>query len=253
MSDIVQLIATYGVLPVLVAVVIWLIIMTFQSQKKFNQNQQQLNKQQQEANDAQEKRLMDMMGQVMNNLLEVRHNTDIHHSLEEEEEGRKVDTLINAQLQKLLTTTKANRVTCFQYHNGGRGLHGRSFQKMSMTHEVVDELTAPVALSYQNIPRTLYPILNKTVAEQGYYFIEDIESIKSTDALSHAWFQSRGCYSVFVGAIKATDDLTLGYVTIEFTHLFNGDLDNLKRNLKSKTTKISGALEIKQDDSGRDK
>lgn len=245
MSDIVQLIATFGILPVLIAVVIWLIIHTFLSQKKFNEKQQELNAKQQEQNEAQEERLMSMLGQMMSSIVQVQTNTNTHHSLEEEEENRKVDTLINAQLQKLLVQTHANRVTCFQYHNGGKGLTGRSFQKMSMTHEIVDELTAPVALSYQNIPRTLYPILNKTVAEQGYYYVENIESIKETDSLSYAWFKSRGCYSIFVGAIKSTNDLVLGYVTIEFTHLFDGDLIELKKSLKNKTTKISGALEVK--------
>lgn len=253
MTEIVQLIATYGILPVLSALVIWLIIHSVRSQKKFNEKQQQMNIEQQKANEAQEERLMSMMGQMMTSVLQIKTNTDTHHSLEEEEENRKVDTLINAQLQKLLVHVKANRVTCFQYHNGGKGLTGRSFQKMSMTHEIVDGLTAPVSLSYQNIPRTLYPILNKNVAEQGCYYVENIESIKETDPLTHAWFAARGCYSVFVGAIRATNDLTLGYVTIEFTHLYKGDLADLKKNLKQKTTKISGALELNNLVVGEDK
>lgn len=246
MSEVVQLIATYGVLPVLVGVVIWLVIHTFLSQKKFNESQLESNKKQQEMNDAQEERLMNMLEKMMTGLVKIQHQTNNHHTLEEEEENRKVDGLINALLQKLLNNTQANRVTCFKYHNGGQDLTGRGFQKMSMTHEVVDDLTAPVALSYQNIPRTLFPILNQTIAEQGYYYVEDIETIKETDSLSYAWFKSRGCYSIFVGAIKATNDMVLGYVTIEFTHLFNGNFVELKKHLKNKTAKISGALEAKK-------
>lgn len=237
MLEIVQAIATYGVFPVILAVILFVIIRMFI-------NQQNINKTQRDDNAAQEERLSAMFDKMLENILKINKNTNPHHTPQEEEDNRRVNLLINMQLQKIQLSTNANRVSCFLYHNGGRDVSGRSFQKMSMTHESVDFNTVPVMSSYQNVPRMMFPILVHKLSEQGYYYIEDINAIQKVDAITYQSFFSRGAKSVFIQAIQTTEQVVLGFVAIEFTTNQCTDIDELKRCLINKTIKISGALEV---------
>lgn len=247
MSELVQLIATYGVLPVLIAALIGMWIYTVKSQHNFNKKQQEINEKQQAANDAQETRLMETFEKVSGIMTEIRYNTAVIHSKEEEDENRRVDEVIYQQLYELLDKFRANRVSCFAYHNGGRNVLGRSFQKMSMSHEVVDGNTAPQMTQYQQMPRMLFPILNQKMAEQGYYYIEDLNMIREIDATTYQSFIARGVKAAFVQAIKATSGTLLGFMTVEFTDGPKECSKELKHNLLGKTAKISGILEVSRE------
>ena len=244
MSEIVQMIATYGILPVLAAAIIFLVIFAFKSQANFNKKQQEINEKQQQANDAQEARLMEYFEKITGTMAQINYNTSIIHSKEEEEENRRVDEVIYQQLTKLLDKTKANRVSCFLYHNGGRNVLGRSFQKMSMSHEVVDSNTAPLMSQYQQMPRMMFPILNQKMAEQGYYYIEDMSKIQEVDTITYQSFIVRGVKAAFIQAIKATSGTILGFMTVEFT---TGGIEfskELRHCLINKAGRVSGILEV---------
>lgn len=244
MSDIVQMIATYGILPVLAGVVIFLVIYLIKNTHSTNKKQQEINEAQQKANAEQEKRLMTWFEHIAESLAQVNHNTSVIHSKEEEEENRRVDEVIYQQLQKLLDKTRANRVSCFLYHNGGRNVLGRSFQKMSMSHELVDSCTAPLMGQYQQMPRMMFPILNQKMAEQGYYYIEDMSKIQEVDTITYQSFIARGVKAAFVQAIKATSGTVLGFMTVEFTAGPVESSKELKHCLINKAAKISGILEV---------
>lgn len=237
MTDIVQLIATFGVLPVLIGACIVIIIYVIKSQHKFNANQQEMNKAQQEKNEVQEDKIMEI-------LVQISKNTNLQHSKEEEEENRRVDEYVNQQLQLLLDKQQANRASCFLYHNGGRNVVGRSFQKMSVTHEVVDNNTVPMMKSYQQIPRMMFPVLNQKVAEQGFYYIENIEDIKEIDTVTYQSYYARGAKAVFIQAIKATNGAIMGFVALEYITNPVPEIKDLRHCLINKTAKISGALEV---------
>ena len=243
MSDIVSMIATYGILPVLAAAIIFVIVYLIKSQHKFNAKQQELNKHQQEANTAQENKLMEMFS----TLLEINRNTAISHSKEEEEDNRQVDEFVNAQLQKLVDENSANRACCFLYHNGGRSVVGRSFQKMSITHEKVDLNTVPTMSSLQQVPRMMFPILNQQIAEQGYYYIEDINDIKELDAVTYQAYYARGVKAVFIQGIKATNGSILGFISAEYISNSVPEMRHLRHCLINISAKVSGALEIRSD------
>lgn len=246
MTDITQMIATYGVLPVLAAAVIFAVIYTMRAQHKFNEKQQEVNNKQQEQNTQQEQKVMDMLLQLGTTLAQVNKNTNTQHSKEEEEENRKVDEYVNKQLRRLLEDNQANRASCFLYHNGGRNVVGRSFQKMSMTHEQIDTNTVSMMQSYQQVPRMMYPIINEKMAEQGWYYINDIKEIQETDAITYQSYYSRGVKAVFIQAIKATSGAIMGFITLEYiSNDVPQDQKQLRHCLINKSMKISGALEIK--------
>lgn len=247
MSEVMQMIATYGVLPVLVAAVIVVAIWMFKSQNSFNKKQQELNEKQQEDNKEAEKRLVEKYDTILKSLTQVTHNTTSQHSYEEEESGRKTDELVNNYLAKLLATTGANRACCFLYHNGGKSVIGRSFQKMSLWYEQVDVVTTPIMRTYQQMPRMMFPVLNQKMAEQGYYYIENIEDIKNTDVNTYQSLKGHGTRSAFLHCLKATNGVISGFILVEFVA---NDYDpkhkkEITHCLHDKALKISSVLEVK--------
>lgn len=237
MSEIVQAIATYGVFPVVLAAILVIIIVSFK-------NQQAINKKQQEDNAAKDKRLDEMFHKFLENMSKINKNTDPIHTPEEEENNRKVNLLVETQLSLIQSHTDANRVSCFLYHNGGKDITGRSFQKMSMTHEIVDYNTVPVMASFQNLPRMMFPILIKKLAEQGYYYVEDIETIHQEDPTTYQSFKTRGAKSLFVQAIRAENNNVLGFVVAEFITNSFKDVKQITDCMIKKTIRIGGVLEV---------
>lgn len=235
MTTIADMIYTYGIVPVLFAAIIFVSVFLIKKQQKSLEEQQK-------SNAAQEKRIT----KLYETLLKINNHIEPKHSVQEEEENRKINLLIDQQIQKLLNQTGSNRVSCFLYHNGGKDVAGRSFQKMSMTHEVVDSNTVPVMTSYQNVPRMMFPSLIQHLSEEGYYYIENIEDIRETAATSYQSFYARGTKSAFIRSIRTTEGLVLGFVCVEFSTSSPADLEQLKENLLNKVVKISGALEINQ-------
>lgn len=238
--------------PVVVAVAaLTLAILAFRSQKNMNEKQQSINAEQQAMIAEQQKALADkeeayqeMFTRILNTLASVNKNTNPIHEDNEEEENRKLNLLINTQLNKIMDKTGANRVSCFSFHNGGKDVIGRSFQKMSMTHEAVDANTISVMGSYQNIPRMMFPILVQKIAEVGYYDISNLEDIKSIDATTYQSFYARGAHAVYIRAIKSSEGKILGFITAEFISSDPIDEGTIRESLLNKAMKISGALEI---------
>lgn len=244
MTEIVELITTFGVVPVLIGVIIWLSIHFNKKHHEMNEKQQEMNKAQQEANRLQEERLTGMLHTVMTGVTQINDNTKLYHTKSEEDENHQAGTIINKELQRLQQVTRGSRAACFVYHNGGRDIAGRSFQKMSMLYEATDVSTSSIMLQHQNVPRMLYPVINQKIAEQRCYYVENIENIRDIDPTTYGLLVDRNVNSVFIGAILKSDDMVMGYVTIEFIAPFNGDLTRLKKELKHATTKISGVLEM---------
>lgn len=101
--------------------------------------------------------------------------------------------------------------------------------------------------THQGVPRTMFPILLQKLTEQGYYYIEDMETIRDVDAITYQAFTIRGTKSVFIRAIKTTEHALLGFIAVEFNTGTWTDLEALKDCLLNKAIKISGALEVGDD------
>lgn len=250
-NDAVDAVERIGLPSFLAIALIIVTVILIKTLVKMNEKQQESNSKLQEdlserENDLAEREesVAKMFAQIMTVMSTVSNNTNPLHGAQEEEENRKINLLINTQLHKIAEKTGANRVSCFLFHNGGKDVTGRSFQKMSMTHEVVDANTISVMGSYQNIPRMMFPILVQKIADVGYYYIKDIEEIKTIDATTYQSFFARGAHAAYIRAIKSSDGLSLGFIAVEFISSNVTEEDKLKESLLNKATKISGALEI---------
>lgn len=213
-----KIIVDYGVVPVLIACMIFVLLHLCRK------------------NRMQEERLTSLL-QMINK------NTNPKHTPEEEEINRHVNLLIDTQLRELLNKFGANRVCCYLYHNGGRDITGRSFQKMSMTHEVVEPNTVSVIMQNQNMPRMLFPILFQKLVDQGYYYIDDLSTIEEVDAVTYQIFKTRGAKSVYIRAIRDSNRYILGFIAVEYTTGKCENITDLEESIHKKAIKISGMLE----------
>lgn len=237
--EILESIITYGIIPVALAVAISFIILAFKKISDNNKEQIEYNEKQLEFNQSQS----ELLANILSAMVSVKKDTNHGHSHEEEEENRRINILINQQLQRLLLHTNANRVCCFLYHNGGYAVTGRSFQKMSIMFEQIDKNTVSVMSDYQNVPRMLYSILFQKITEQGYYYIEDMKDIEKIDAVTCQSFKTRGTKAAFIRGIIDANKTVLGFITVEFSTNECKDLEDLKSHLLNKTLMISGLLQ----------
>lgn len=240
--SIVEAIATYGLIPVAIAV---FVVLMFKINKRFTSFEENNNKLMQENS----KRISDQQEAVneMTNKLMMMMVQNTVHSKEEEEDNRKVNAFIDSQLKCLLSEEKANRAYMFTYHNGGRDITGRGFQKMSITQEVVDFNTVPIMGSYQNVPRAMFPTLFKTLVSQDVYYIEDIEGIKETDPMSYQMFLTHGVKSALINAVKTMNGIVVGFIVLEYSSSSCQDFSKAKKTLEKKALRISGALINKEE------
>lgn len=236
-NEILEAIATYGIFPVILAVIIFLMVKLFKKQDEINKSQQDSNR-----------RTEDRLSAMLEGLSSVSDNVRQYHTPEEEDGNRRVNALVHEQMQELRAVTNANRVSCFLYHNGGRDVTGRSFQKMSMTQEVVDYNTVPVMGMYQNVPRMMFPILVEKLADVGYYVIKDIEEIKGVDDTTYQSFSSHGAHTVFIQGIRMTDRAIIGFIAVEFSSTKCEDIAKTENKVMTRTLRISGILETKDDE-----
>lgn len=238
-TEIVDAIVKFGVTPVALGTAIVLLFLMFKAFNENNRKQLIFNEEQRKSNQEQSR----LLTEVFQTMVNINKDTHHGHSHDEEEENRKVNEKINKQLRKLLEHANANRVCCFLYHNGGYSINGRSFQKMSMMFEQVDEYTITVMKEFQNMPRSMYSVLIENVAKQGYYYIKNIKDIEKIDAVTYQSFKARGVKAAYIIGIKDTDDTNLGFISVEYSINLCENEEDLKRRLLDKALMISGLMQ----------
>lgn len=236
-GTIIGYIADYGTLPVVLAFLIYLVIVLQKSNKNLNDRMAEQEKKQDEREEKQREETAELYERLIKGV-----NSPLTHTQEEEEENRNVNNFIDGQLSCLLSEEKANRAYVFLYHNGGRDIMGRSFQKMSITNEMVDANTVPIMNSYQNVPRSMFPTLFKTLVSQDMFSVKDTEDIKESDPVLCQMLMSHNVHMAFFHGIKRGDGMVLGFVVIEYVSNTCSDIDKAEKNLEKKTLRISGAL-----------
>lgn len=230
--EILNYIVQYGVYPVLMAALIIVFIFTGKNNKK-NANPS--------SDETFTKEDIASLRQDMAELKAIIKNGP-EHTVEDEEKNRKLNDYIENQLQCLIDELGVNRAYMFSYHNGGRDIMGRGFQKMSIMNEMVDSITPSVMSKYQNVPRTMFPTLFKKLKAEDVYYIENIEDIKTQDPMSYQMFLDHGAKSIFIQAIKRSDGLMIGFIVMEYVNNTCADFSKAQKDLEKKTLRITGAL-----------
>lgn len=241
-GTIIGYIAEYGTLPIVLALLIYLVISFHKQNKEMEEKIAEQDKKQDEREEKQREETTKLYERIIKGM-----SAPQLHTPEEEENNRNVNNFVDSQLSCLLAEEKANRAYVFMYHNGGRDMMGRSFQKMSIMNEMVDANTVPIMGSYQNVPRSMFPTLFKTLVAQDMFSVQRTEDIKETDPVLYQMLTSHNVHTAFFHGIKRADGVILGFVVIEYVSNTCEDMDKAEKNLEKKTLRISGAYAGKDD------
>jgi len=245
MNEIAMLIANIGLMPVIIAFFIWSFYQSRKADNETRQHNQQLVEKQQEENRQHDEKIMQLVMQLSGSVNQVKEQTAVVHTKDEEEANTKLNLTINNWLNKLLADTKGSHAMFVAFHNGGRDNVGRYLQKMSITHESVDGYTVPIMAELQNFPRNYLPHTIADLESAGNRYVNDIETIKDFDPNTYCLCSPRGVKSFMAQAVQTADKKTLGFIALEFKAQTDCQEDKtVQRKLRDIALKIGGILEV---------
>ena len=238
-------IATFGIIPVVIGFIIFFILWTRKSDNETKKHYRSLLDEHRAESKTRNERIMEILVRTHSGVNSVKENTKLH-TKDEEKEGVRISTSINAWLKRLIKDTRANRAVHMLFHNGAKDVTGRGLPKLSIMHEQFDSWSTPIMGDIQNYPRSFFPFALSSIESPGYYYINDIEMIKELEPTTYHFFKPRGVKSFIAQSIQSLDKRTLGFILLEF----NADTDcesdkTIQKSIRSAATRIGAALEIK--------
>lgn len=234
--EIVKSLSDVGVLVMCAALIIWQVINDRIGQKK---NQDSLKNFLGETVRNLEEQNKMMLGQIIKKV-------DAGHMISDEEDNNisKIEKELEMYLTEILEKTNANRASLFRYHNGGKDYNGRSFLRMSMTNEVVKCGTALIQPQSQNIFRSMFYYLIRSLEDNGYDFIDDVEDIKNTDTGFYRYLRDFDIKAKYSVALYGFTGKIIGFISIDFANKEDTNIEKIKDCLENKKVKIETLLNL---------
>lgn len=236
LATIIQLISEVGILIICAAVVIWQVITDKTKQQKHQDSFQEISesiiKSLKDQNDF-------MLEQIINKV-------DTGHMISPEEDSNisKIERELEMYLAEILRETGANRASLFRYHNGGKDYNGRSFLRMSMTNEVVKGGTALIQHQSQNLFRSMFYGLIRSLEDNGYDFVDDIENIKEADTGFYRYLRDFDIAAKYSVALYGFTGKIIGFINVDFANKNDVNLERITNCLNGKKVKIETLLNL---------
>ena len=119
-------------------------------------------------------------------------------------------------LSDLALEVGADRVLLFEYSNGSSNLVGLPFLYVSATSEVVTRRTNPVSNQYQRINVSLVADFLEKLEDKGYFYVENIESIKNEYPMLYNMMFPNKAHSALFYSLSGMED-TIGFIVVTTT------------------------------------
>ena len=239
-----QAIETYGLFTVLIGFIFFMVWTILKSRVEIREKKEEKELKIKEDNAREEReneRLKieaERYDKLVNKIVEVVQKGPVH-TVEEQEEERKMHEIIQKQLDHAVRDG-ADRAYYFTFHNGGKDALGRGLLKMSMFSESVAR-GEHILSSFQNIPRSMFPSVYKNLDEKGEYYIKNIKDLGERDQVISSYLESHGAKAALFRVIKQDDGLMLGYLGFEFNDL-DFDFEKQKKEITKRAATIAGAI-----------
>lgn len=244
MGDIWGAIAQYGIWPVVVGVILYLLIFwqnkRAESKRKTEENTAKLaeNDQKIKAEERRRQQELEFETKIIGMIKNILEPT---HTAEEQNQNRHVNHFIVKQLE-CLVERGADRSYMFQFHNGGKDMLGRGFLKMSMMQEAIGQDIKSIMVKYQNAPRMMFPKLYDALDTDNYYDISNVDEIKEKDPFTYQFMIEHGVKSALFRAIKREDGLMIGFIGMEYMTKECPDMKSAGKLIDKKVNRIIGAM-----------
>jgi len=129
----------------------------------------------------------------------------------------------------LLNEFEADRVSIFEYHNGGKSVAGVNFKKCSNTYEATAKGIDEIYNEQQNLPISVNFLWNKLLMDKKPILISDIKTLEQTDHTIYETLNSQGVKSYYSRLITDYNSKPIGFIIITFyQNNVSLDLEQLK-------------------------
>jgi hypothetical protein len=119
-------------------------------------------------------------------------------------------------LQQLLDELDCDRISLFEYHNGGRAVSGLDYQKVSNSLEVTRRGQRRLMQELQNLPVGFFSRWNTLVVRHEMATRDNVEEILNMDETQYGFLTSRGTKSAYMIGLYDISDLPFGFLLIEY-------------------------------------
>jgi len=150
---------------------------------------------------------------------------------------------IQIQLYHLLQNFGADRVSIYEFHNGGKNLAGVEFKKCSNIYEAVALETKPVIKEMQNLPLSINPLWNKILATRGEIKIPSTDKLE--DTFLRAYLKSQNIEAYYSTILQDYDNTPVGFITAEYYHNSRELTDDELYEFNEIAIKISVLINLK--------
>jgi len=123
---------------------------------------------------------------------------------------------IQIQLYHLLQNYGAERVSIYEFHNGGKNLAGIEFKKCSNTYEAVSLETKPIIKEMQNLPLSVNPLWSRTLVTKCDIIIPSVENLE--DTFLKSYLESQSIKTYYSSILQDYDNTPIGFITLEYYH-----------------------------------
>jgi GAF domain-containing protein len=131
-------------------------------------------------------------------------------------EALDASSIIDVQIENILTELECDRVWIAQFHNGGHFYPtGKSIQKFSIFYEKSTPNLPPLLHTFQNIPVSLFPRVLSKVYQDQEIAVDDVSTAKDTYGLEYMTTQF-GTKSMCAVGLYSLDDHLIGVLNISF-------------------------------------
>tara|TARA_S200002703_G_scaffold54569_2_gene47183 strand:- start:55 stop:654 length:600 start_codon:yes stop_codon:yes gene_type:complete len=153
----------------------------------------------------------------------------------------KEDVEIISRVEDMIQEVNADRISIFQFHNGGEYYSGKGMQKMTCTYEAVKPGVSRTQMGMQNVPvSACYATLEKLIENKEFHCM-DVEANYPESACKYGLLEN-GVKSTYQYAIFNLDKKAIGMLRADFVlevEELNESADNALRYF---AIKLSGYL-----------
>lgn len=214
LTDLLNLVKEHGLVTVLIVVlgiVVWLWIKSILKSKKKSEEK------------------MDVLYDLITDLQKDKIDEKTHMTEDKLSKYASNVNKVHELIYHLLRELDADRVSVFEYHNGGSNIKGINFNKCTNTYEAIDLGIERKSKDYQALPISTNILWTSLLYDKKPIIINNIEYIKDNDKSLYILLTSQNIKSYYSMIINDYDGSPIGFIEIvNYTKVKNLNADEFK-------------------------
>jgi len=150
---------------------------------------------------------------------------------------------IQILLYHILRSFNADRVSIYEFHNGGHNLQGVEFKKSSNTYEAVELEIKPIIKEMQNLPISINPLWSKLLATRLPIRVTSVN--KLDDEFLKSYLEAQSIKTYYSMLLVDYDSSPIGFISLELYNMERRMTDQEFNEFENISIKISTLINIK--------